>query len=250
MTQTPAGWYADPDPSYAGSGRIRYWDGQQWTEHVHEPAPPVPYGQYPPYGQHSQYPQYPPAQYPAPQPVATTPDGQPLAGWWQRVFAIWLDGLILLPLNAVFLVPFFVNQWDELTSWFEELDVASQNDSTMPVLPDILDPTSSEVLLLGLSSVVIALVYNLVFLRWKQATPGKLILGLRVRRRDTPGALPWSTILLRVGAVTGISVLTNIPWIGYLFLPLALLNVLWPLWDDKKQALHDKVAGTNVVRVR
>jgi len=30
---TPAGWYDDP---YApGSGRLRWWDGQQWTQHVH-----------------------------------------------------------------------------------------------------------------------------------------------------------------------------------------------------------------------
>jgi uncharacterized RDD family membrane protein YckC len=29
-----------------------------------------------------------------------------------------------------------------------------------------------------------------------------------------------------------------------------LLDYLWPLWDDKKQALHDKVAKTNVVRTR
>jgi uncharacterized RDD family membrane protein YckC len=28
---------------------------------------------------------------------------------------------------------------------------------------------------------------------------------------------------------------------------LGLLNGLWPLWDDKKQGLHDKVAATNVV---
>ncbi|QNA93053.1 MULTISPECIES: DUF2510 domain-containing protein [unclassified Microbacterium] len=27
MTTTPAGWYDD------GSGRQRWWDGQQWTEH-------------------------------------------------------------------------------------------------------------------------------------------------------------------------------------------------------------------------
>ena len=26
-----------------------------------------------------------------------------------------------------------------------------------------------------------------------------------------------------------------------------LLDVLWPLWDGKKQAIHDKVVGTNVV---
>lgn len=40
---TPAGWH--PDPSGA-PGRLRYWDGQAWTEHVHDadpaPTPPAP----------------------------------------------------------------------------------------------------------------------------------------------------------------------------------------------------------------
>ena len=33
---TPAGWH--PDPSGV-PGRLRWWDGQTWTEHVHDPAP-------------------------------------------------------------------------------------------------------------------------------------------------------------------------------------------------------------------
>ena len=35
------------------------------------------------------------------------------------------------------------------------------------------------------------------------------------------------------------------PTIGPLYV---LVDVLWPLWDAKKQALHDKVAGTAVVK--
>ncbi|GIT80265.1 hypothetical protein LLS1_19340 [Leifsonia sp. LS1] len=36
MTNTPAGWYPNPDPARPGS--LRYWDGTRWTEHVHPPA--------------------------------------------------------------------------------------------------------------------------------------------------------------------------------------------------------------------
>ena len=35
----------------------------------------------------------------------------------------------------------------------------------------------------------------------------------------------------------------------FLWLPLipGILDVLWPLWDGKRQTLHDKIAGTVVV---
>ena len=36
---TSAGWHPDP----AGApGRLRWWDGQTWTDHVHDPAPAAP----------------------------------------------------------------------------------------------------------------------------------------------------------------------------------------------------------------
>ncbi|MGC8461960.1 MAG: DUF2510 domain-containing protein [Candidatus Dormibacteria bacterium] len=33
--QSPPGWYADP--AAPGSGRLRYWDGNQWTPYTHPP---------------------------------------------------------------------------------------------------------------------------------------------------------------------------------------------------------------------
>jgi uncharacterized RDD family membrane protein YckC len=34
---------------------------------------------------------------------------------------------------------------------------------------------------------------------------------------------------------------------GRLFLPLWLLDSLWPLWETKRRAAHDLVAGTMVI---
>lgn len=45
MTSAPvAGWYPDPEVA----GRLRYWDGTQWTEHLAAAAPPAPVGAPPP----------------------------------------------------------------------------------------------------------------------------------------------------------------------------------------------------------
>ncbi len=33
-----------------------------------------------------------------------------------------------------------------------------------------------------------------------------------------------------------------------IFVIPALLDYLWPLWDEKKQSLHDKVVGSVVVK--
>ncbi len=92
-------------------------------------------------------------------------------------------------------------------------------------------------------------IYTIGFWRWKQATPGKLVLGLRVRRRESPD-LPWSAILLRYGFHLALGFVGLIPFVGYGTGMVQLLDYLWPLWDDKRQALHDKVAGTNVVQFR
>lgn len=286
MTQSPAGWYPEPDPNHVGPpGRLRYWDGSAWTEHVHDPQAPIapapptypdPGQQYP--GQQAQqsapdqagfapigggqpeypsstpaasyptqpqapYGQQPYGQYPT-QPVAyggdpTTPDGVRLAGWWQRVLARILDFFISLPLIAIALVPLISSQWDSLEQWVDDLDYASTYGTEDPAAPALFDFTTGPGISLLLIFMIVPLLYDIVFLLWKQATPGKMIVGLKVRLRERP-ELPAGNVFGRVGT----TFLLNICWLG------ALLDVLWPLWDEKKQALHDKAAATNVVRTR
>lgn len=70
-------------------------------------------------------------------------------------------------------------------------------------------------------------------------TPGKRAVGIRVVREEREDSIGYGRALGRYA----ITVL--FAWL--LLLPL-LLDYLWPLWDDKNQALHDKVVSSFVVR--
>lgn len=67
-------------------------------------------------------------------------------------------------------------------------------------------------------------------------TPGKAAVGLRVRRTD--GTLP------------GIPAMLLREWIAkYISALFFYLGYLWAIFDRDRQAWHDKIAGTVVVRV-
>jgi uncharacterized RDD family membrane protein YckC len=90
--------------------------------------------------------------------------------------------------------------------------------------------------LLQLINLGLGLAYSVVFLGAMGRTPGKLFLGLHVTGPDNSlGGLGYGRALLR--------------YIGYIPSTLALfLGYLWMLWDPEKQAWHDKIAETHVVK--
>ena len=238
MTETPAGWYPDPTPASAAPS-VRYWDGQAWTEHVAHGARPA-------YAQ--------PAYAPPVGPV--TPDGAPLASWWARVGAHLIDLVIVGGVGTLVTLPSQISMNDDLNVLMTELDAEEPDFAAF--WSGYLD-IMREMMLWQLPVMVLALVYYVVMLRWKGATVGKLALGLKVRLRDQPGQLPWSAIALRVGfqnlQVIVILLLALGAWqlalgLGAVLWLVSFLDILWPLWDGKRQALHDKVARTNVVKAR
>jgi uncharacterized RDD family membrane protein YckC len=229
MTQTPAGWYADPAPAEPGSPpRHRWWDGERWTEHVQPAAP------------------YPPASARTP----TTPDGQPLAGWWRRFAALVLDGLIQLPLAIAVGWPFVSQVVDAYSGYVRDALDAGAAGSAPPSSADVMSSVMGPMLGYTVVAALVSLVYNAGFLKALQATPGKLALGMRVRLRERPGPMSWGTVLLRWLSQDGATVLGIVPFVGTVAALYPLVDGLWPLWDDKRQALHDKAAKTNVVRAR
>lgn len=78
-------------------------------------------------------------------------------------------------------------------------------------------------------------VATVVFWMYRQATPGKMALGLRVV--DAATGRPASTRQL-IGRYLGYYVS---------MIPL-LLGLFWVAFDPRKQGWHDKLAGTVVVR--
>ncbi|GAA1570221.1 hypothetical protein GCM10009804_28360 [Kribbella hippodromi] len=247
--QPQYGQYAQPQqPQY---GQYAQNQPQQQQQQYGQQQP----GQQPQYGQYGQqqYGQYTGQQpgqqgygYPGQRPHAT-PDGQLLSGWWRRVFARIIDsiivGIIGLPLTGYF----YYHYSQVLLDYFRDtLDSAEAgNPATTTTLPPEVYKWMVPAVLIGF---VVSFVYEYLFVTKKGATPGKMALGIAVRLRDVPGNPPGSAVAKRYGFQIALSVLGLIPLIGTLTGFAALLDYLWPLWDDKKQALHDKVAATNVVR--
>lgn len=186
----------------------------------------------------------------------TTPDGVPLAGWWARVAAHILDLLIVGIVGSLITLPSQIS----MNSRMNELAVHLEGDQSdfEAFWTGYLD-VMQDMMLWQLPVMALALVYTVGLLRWKGATVGKLALGLKVRLRDQPGQLPWGAIVSRV-AFQNLGVITIVLLaLGAWQVALGLLPVVWlimvvdvlrPLWNKKRQALHDAVARTNVVKVR
>lgn len=136
------------------------------------------------------------------------------AGFWVRFFAQIIDGILFLLI-------------------------------TLPVLYLIYgeayfttDPATGSPFY-GTADVLISLVFPLVACLWfwikKGATPGKMLLGLKVLDAKTGNLLTLGQAFLR--------------YVGYIVSSLIFcLGYIWVGFDKKKQGWHDKMAKTVVVR--
>jgi len=77
-------------------------------------------------------------------------------------------------------------------------------------------------------------------------TPGKMLVGIRVVRATDGAPIGVTKGLIRHGVqfaqvVPGLSAVVGI---------FVLVDAVSPLWDDRSRALHDRFAGSVVVRSR
>ena len=70
-------------------------------------------------------------------------------------------------------------------------------------------------------------------------TPGKRLMGIAVRSAKERDRLGYGKAFLRYLAVF---------MLGFFVIPI-IFDYLWPIFDSRNQALHDKMISTIVVRV-
>jgi len=133
------------------------------------------------------------------------------AGFWIRVGAYLIDLVLLLMIT----LPLTLMIYGSDTVWNSE-DI-------------ILGPAD---FLINYSLPFFA---TIIFWMYKSATPGKMVLHLKVLDEATGGKL---TIGQSIGRY-------------FAYIPAMLifmLGIFWIAWDKKKQGWHDKLAKTVVVR--
>ncbi len=140
------------------------------------------------------------------------------AGFWMRLGAYIIDGIILAAINyAIYFVPGFA--YFTITWELGSLKIVS---SAFAVVILVL-------------CVTVSIAYPVCFWRWRGQTPGKMALGIKIIR--TSGSpLSWRDAALR--------------FLGYIICWVTFgLLFLWIAFDSRKRGIHDRIAGTCVIKL-
>ncbi len=150
------------------------------------------------------------------------------SGFWRRLCAFFLDGLVVTLINAAIIVILVM------------------------IEPSYDSLVVSPVAIISYSFVVVFLlfIYEIIFLSSsRMATPGKQLLGIKVTDMDG-NRISFSCAVLRSIIKFGLIFVGRIPPVIGCLSWLNLLNPFLIVFSEKKQAIHDYIAGTVVVRMQ
>jgi uncharacterized RDD family membrane protein YckC len=165
---------------------------------------------------------------PRPAAFAAPSDRPALAGWWRRVGAQVIDGIIVSAGAALLFVA--------ITAPFSIGFFASDEVGVVAIVVGAL--------LAILSVAVVALLYAPALMaRTNGKTLGRMATGIRVIRADRR-PMTFGFAMLREVAVK--TLLVSVAS-SFTFGLAWLLDILWPLWDEENRALHDFVVNTRTV---
>ena len=145
------------------------------------------------------------------------------AGFWQRVWATLIDTavvcIVTFPIFLFIYPDFFVRVISRGYLYGQPSGAFIQGPMDF------------------LLSWVAPALYVIIFWNMKGATPGKMIMAIRVVDSRTFGAPSLGSLVGR--------------YFGYFLSTILLgLGFLWIAWDKEKRGFHDKLAGTAVINVQ
>ena len=161
---------------------------------------------------------------PSPPPAPAGPD---LAGYGARLGAWLLDFVIVLVISIPLLIPF-----GGLFHLTTTNTVSSGS---------LFDTHTAGVGVHGLGLLVqtaVVLLYGMLFIGSAHGqTPGMMLAGIRCIDAGL-GRVGYGKAVMRAFVEYVLAVFFFIPWV---------VDMLFPLWDPRKQTIHDKVVGSLVV---
>ncbi|MEU1754653.1 RDD family protein [Micromonospora matsumotoense] len=242
MTQPPS--YPTPQaggPPPAGPTPQRYAVPPQPGPY---PAPPGGYRQPGPYptppGPYVGLPGYPPPAPGTPPPgfPGMSPRGLPLASFGDRLLALLIDGLVVGAASLVFIVPAFIIFFQMV---LPDLTTRADGRPTSDPFTNFLLPMLALQGVIFVVAFALSYVYQVEMMFKTGQTIGKRAMKIQVVPLDPAAALTRTAAAKRWAVYQ----------IGGAVIPVfSYLDGLWQLWDKPwQQCLHDKFAGTIVVKV-
>lgn len=135
---------------------------------------------------------------------------QEYVGFWARCGASFIDSILIIVFTFPMLHTIYGSKY-----W--------SSDQFIIGLPDFI------------ISWVLPIVVTVLFWIYKSATPGKMVIKARILDAATGNVPTIKQSIIR--------------YFGYFISMLPFgLGFFWVAWDKKKQAWHDKLAGTVVIR--
>lgn len=161
------------------------------------------------------------------------PQGVPYAGWGTRLGGYLIDVVIFIPVLAVLYIAF------RHTHTLEVHFMTRRNGSQTRRSLSLLSPLITAVAFVVYATILCGAA--------RGQTVGMMAVGVRVVRDESHDALGYGRALWRAFVEQFLRILGTVTLIlGVIW----LLDMLFPLWDKKRQTLHDKLAKTVVIRVR
>jgi uncharacterized RDD family membrane protein YckC len=155
------------------------------------------------------------------------------AGFWLRLAATMIDVVLLTVVISPLLLVIYGFDSRGLTDLDSMVFSGPKDFMVWYVLPALTPRGPMEVLIQW----VLPTIALIVFWKYRSATPGKIILSLKIVDARTGGGLSLEQCVVR--------------YFAYLVSMLSLgLGFLWIAFDKRKQAWHDKLAGTVVIRAK